>query len=39
MSTGSLLYNRELGVILDDPTQLAKILAAMNTDFANASKQ
>jgi phosphatidylserine/phosphatidylglycerophosphate/cardiolipin synthase-like enzyme len=39
MTTGSLLYNREVGVILDDPTQLAKVLAAMNTDFASATKQ
>jgi cardiolipin synthase len=39
MTTGSLLYNRELGVILTDPTQLAKVLSAMNTDFGNATKQ
>ncbi|MGH7295367.1 MAG: phospholipase D-like domain-containing protein, partial [Polyangiaceae bacterium] len=39
MTTGSLLYNRELGIIINDPTQLAKVQSAMNTDFANATKQ
>jgi phosphatidylserine/phosphatidylglycerophosphate/cardiolipin synthase-like enzyme len=39
MTAGSLLYNRELGVICDDPTQLAKVLTAMETDFGKATKQ
>jgi phosphatidylserine/phosphatidylglycerophosphate/cardiolipin synthase-like enzyme len=39
MTTGSLLYNRELGVIITDGTQLAKIETAMTTDFGNATKQ
>ena len=39
MTTGSLLYNREVGVIISDATQLAKVQSAMNTDFSNATKQ
>jgi cardiolipin synthase A/B len=39
MTTGSLLYNREVGVIISDATQLAKVQSAMNTDFGNATKQ
>ena len=39
MTTGSLLYNRELGVLFDDPTQLATVESAMNADFGNAKKQ
>jgi phosphatidylserine/phosphatidylglycerophosphate/cardiolipin synthase-like enzyme len=38
MTTGSLLYNRELGVILNDATELAKVQSAMNTDFSHAAK-
>lgn len=38
MSTGSLLYNRELGVIINDATELAKVQTAMNTDFGHAAK-
>jgi phosphatidylserine/phosphatidylglycerophosphate/cardiolipin synthase-like enzyme len=34
MTAGSLGYNRELGVIIDDATELAKVEAAINTDFA-----
>ena len=39
MSGGSLSYNRELGVILNDPTQIAKIETAFNTDYANGVAQ
>jgi hypothetical protein len=39
MTTGSLLYNREIGVILSDPAQLARVQSAMNADFGNATKQ
>jgi cardiolipin synthase A/B len=39
MTTGSLLYNRELGIVASDPTELAKVLTAMETDFGNATKQ
>jgi phosphatidylserine/phosphatidylglycerophosphate/cardiolipin synthase-like enzyme len=35
MTTGSLLYNRELGVLLTDATQLGTVYTAMSTDFAN----
>jgi cardiolipin synthase A/B len=35
MTTGSLLYNRELGLIITDPTQLGLIYTAVNTDFSN----
>ena len=35
MTTGSLLYNRELGVILTDATQLGTVYTAVQTDFAN----
>ncbi len=35
MTTGSLEYNRELGVILTDPTQLGVVSTALATDFAN----
>ncbi len=35
MTTGSLEYNRELGVIITDPTQLGIVYTAMSTDFAN----
>ena len=35
MTTGSLLYNREVGVILTDKTQLGVVYTAMSTDFAN----
>jgi cardiolipin synthase len=33
-SAGSLGYNRELGVIFNDATQLAKVKTAVDTDFA-----
>ncbi|MFT3700676.1 MAG: phospholipase D-like domain-containing protein [Kofleriaceae bacterium] len=33
-SAGSLGYNRELGVIFDNATELAKVEAAISTDFA-----
>ncbi len=33
-SAGSLGYNRELGVVFDNPTELAKVEAAIDTDFA-----
>jgi cardiolipin synthase len=35
MTTGSLEYNRELGVILTDATQLGVVYTAVSTDFAN----
>jgi phosphatidylserine/phosphatidylglycerophosphate/cardiolipin synthase-like enzyme len=34
LSTGSLSHNRELGVIVGDPHQIAKIEAAFAYDFA-----
>jgi phosphatidylserine/phosphatidylglycerophosphate/cardiolipin synthase-like enzyme len=39
LTTGSLEYNREVGVIIEDATQLGTVLKAMNSDFANATKQ
>jgi phosphatidylserine/phosphatidylglycerophosphate/cardiolipin synthase-like enzyme len=38
-STGSLGYNRELGVIFDAPAELLKVKTAIDTDFANGSAQ
>jgi phosphatidylserine/phosphatidylglycerophosphate/cardiolipin synthase-like enzyme len=38
-STGSLRYNRELGVILADPTEIAKVAAAIDTDFKAGAAQ
>jgi phosphatidylserine/phosphatidylglycerophosphate/cardiolipin synthase-like enzyme len=35
MTTGSLEYNRELGLILTDGTQLGLVYKAMTTDFSN----
>jgi phosphatidylserine/phosphatidylglycerophosphate/cardiolipin synthase-like enzyme len=35
MTTGSLLYNREVGVIITDKTQLGVVYTAMTTDFQN----
>jgi len=35
MTTGSLLYNRELGIVLTDPTQLGTIYSALQTDYSN----
>jgi phosphatidylserine/phosphatidylglycerophosphate/cardiolipin synthase-like enzyme len=35
MTTGSLEYNRELGVILTDATQLGTVYKAVSTDYAN----
>jgi phosphatidylserine/phosphatidylglycerophosphate/cardiolipin synthase-like enzyme len=39
MTTGSLVYNRELGVIITDGTELGKIITAMTADFGHATKQ
>src|SRR5262249_5696101 len=39
MTTGSLLFNRELGLVLSDKAQLAAVQSAMSTDFGNATKQ
>jgi cardiolipin synthase A/B len=39
LSTGSLENNRELGVMFDDHTELAKIATAINTDFAAGTAQ
>jgi phosphatidylserine/phosphatidylglycerophosphate/cardiolipin synthase-like enzyme len=39
LTAGSLGYNRELGVELSDPTELAKIETAIDTDFANGKAQ
>jgi phosphatidylserine/phosphatidylglycerophosphate/cardiolipin synthase-like enzyme len=38
-SEGSLGYNRELGIVIDDPTQLAKVEAAIDTDFSSGTAQ
>jgi len=38
-STGSLGYNRELGVIFTSPAELAKVAAAIATDFAAGTPQ
>ena len=38
-SAGSLGYNRELGVIIGAPAELAKIKAAIDTDFARGVAQ
>ena len=35
MTTGSLEYNRELGVIITDATQLGLVYTAMTSDFNN----
>ena len=35
MTTGSLEYNREIGIVLTDPTQLGVVSAALATDFSN----
>jgi phosphatidylserine/phosphatidylglycerophosphate/cardiolipin synthase-like enzyme len=35
MTTGSLLYNREVGVKLTDATQLGVVYTAISTDFKN----
>jgi phosphatidylserine/phosphatidylglycerophosphate/cardiolipin synthase-like enzyme len=39
MTTGSLSYNRELGVIVNDPAELAKVESAVSADIGNATKQ
>jgi phosphatidylserine/phosphatidylglycerophosphate/cardiolipin synthase-like enzyme len=39
LSTGSLEHNRELGVIFDNQTELAKVETAINTDFAAGVEQ
>jgi len=38
-STGSLSYNRELGVIFTTASELAKVKAAIDTDFAAGTPQ
>ena len=38
-STGSLSYNRELGVIFTTASELAKVKAAIDTDFAAGTAQ
>lgn len=38
-SAGSLGYNRELGVIFDAPAEVAKVAAAIDTDFGNGTAQ
>jgi phosphatidylserine/phosphatidylglycerophosphate/cardiolipin synthase-like enzyme len=38
-SAGALGYNRELGVIIDNPTELAKVETAIQTDFAAGTAQ
>jgi cardiolipin synthase len=35
MTTGSLLYNREIGVIITDGTQLGLVYTALTSDFNN----
>jgi phosphatidylserine/phosphatidylglycerophosphate/cardiolipin synthase-like enzyme len=37
MTANSLGYNRELGVVLVDPTELAKVAAAIATDYARGT--
>jgi len=39
MTANSLAYNRELGVILADPTELAKIYTAMSSDYASGTPE
>ena len=39
MTGGSLGYNRELGVVITNATELAKVEAAINTDFAAGTAQ
>src|SRR5262249_500007 len=38
-SANSLGYNRELGVIIDNPTELAKVEAAIDADFSAGTPQ
>ena len=38
-TAGSLGYNRELGVIFSDPTEIAKVKSAIDTDFAAGTAQ
>jgi phosphatidylserine/phosphatidylglycerophosphate/cardiolipin synthase-like enzyme len=38
-SAGSLGYNRELGVIFDNAAELAKVKAAIDTDFSKGTAQ
>jgi phosphatidylserine/phosphatidylglycerophosphate/cardiolipin synthase-like enzyme len=38
-TAGSLGYNRELGVIFDAPAEVAKVAAAIDTDFRNGTAQ
>jgi phosphatidylserine/phosphatidylglycerophosphate/cardiolipin synthase-like enzyme len=38
-TAGSLGYNRELGVIFDAPAEVAKVAAAIDTDFENGVTQ
>ena len=37
LTGGSLGYNRELGVEISDPSELAKVKAAIDTDFASGT--
>ena len=39
MTAGSLGYNRELGIVIGNPTELAKIETAIGTDFAAGTAQ
>ena len=39
MTGGSLGYNRELGIIITSPAQLAAVETAINTDFAAGTPQ
>ena len=38
-TTNSLTYNRELGVLVNNPTEVAKIVNVFNTDYANGTAQ
>jgi predicted glycosyltransferase len=38
-STGSLVYNRELGLIVDTSSEVAKVAAAIATDFSTGTAQ
>ena len=38
-STGSLVYNRELGLIVDTASEVAKVAAAIATDFSTGTAQ
>ena len=38
-SAGSLGYNRELGVIFDDASEVAKVKSTIDTDFGKGTAQ